>query len=156
MQAIFIMVVMVIIMVASFGSPTKVNFNSVKVMLKTGDVRSSFIGLSTNWRNYQMEFGETLPLAGWKANIQSSGLNIPDYHSYSWSYGQNVKGYYFCLKSNSTSVINSYWHEVLVGASETLAGTAFVNENCGSTAHFAAAPNLSTLTSLSFTGYIGG
>jgi hypothetical protein len=156
MQSIFIMVVMIVIMVASFGSPTKVNFNSVKVKLKTGDVRSSFIGMSTNWRNYQMEFGETLPLASWKANIQSSGLNIPDYPSYTWSYGQNVKGYYFCLKSNSTTVINSYWHEVLVGATATLGGSAFVNEDCGAIVDFAAAQDLSTLTSLSFTGYLGG
>lgn len=156
MQSIFIMVIMVVIMVTSFGSPTKVNFNSVKVMLKKDDIRSSFIGMSINWRNYQIEFSETLPLSGWKANIQSSGLNIPDYPSYSWSYGQNVNGYYFCLKSNSTAVISNYWYESLVGASKTLGGSAFVNENCGSTTSFAATPNLSTLASLSFTGYLGG
>jgi len=156
MQAIFMMVVIVVIMIASYGSPSHVDVDSVKVKIKTEDVRSSFVGLALNWRTYQTEFGEVLPIANWKALIESPGMVVPDYQSYSWTYGNNGSGYYFCLTTTSQPAINNYWYEVLLNVKGRMGNSGFVNESCGATADLDASPDFSSLGSLSFTGYVGG
>jgi hypothetical protein len=147
------MIAMIIILVIS--SPSYISSESVLAWKKAQDISSTITGLSMSKDNFETLNQTSLTVVNWRAEIESLGRPIPQYGDSEWFFGRNTTGDYFCLYADG-QLISDRWYSIIKKSQEKVGFFSYINENCGATSDFTGTPDLSTLSNISLTIYVGG
>jgi hypothetical protein len=155
MQHAIWIIVLVISLVIIQGTPSIINIDGMRGIAESGSLISTANGAILSRDNYQQTTSSQLTVANWEAELRTMGSPLPNNAGFAWDYGlTSGVGNYFCVQSNIAP--SDYTLKVINRLQERLQFTAYVDETCGAVADMPAATDLTTLSSLSLTIYVGG